>query len=302
MKAAQSFHQLDLNLLRVFNVLFEEGSLTNAATRLYLTPSAISHALKRLREHLNDPLFVRQGQRMVPTPACVRLAPKVKQSLDSLHRALEAWQTFDSTTSDVQFTIAMRESLELSVLPELCGHLAQVAPNVSVSSVSLDREQMSSQLARGDIDFALDVVRPVSDDTAHCHFMTDDFGVVGWEAIHGKTLLDEQHYFNARHIAVSSRPRGATVEDIALASTGQQRRIALRCQSYQAAINVIASQRSIVTMPKTMARRLVVGSSLDISDLPLRLPSVINHLYWNRVFIADPALTWFKQQILALVD
>lgn len=301
MKASPTFHQLDLNLLRVFDVLFEEESLTRAGNRLFLTPSAISHALKRLREHLDDPLFVRQGQKMVPTPACERLAPKIRLALNQLHKALEAWQSFDAKVSDAHFTIAMRESLELSVLPELCRHLAAVAPHISLSSVSLDRENMISQLARGDIDFALDVSRPVADNTEHCHFMTDDFCVVGWQQVHPDIALTAKHYFAARHIAVSSRPKGATVEDIALAPSGQRRQIGLRCQSYQAAMNAIVSQQSVLTMPKTMALKLVAGTSLGISDLPIDAPAVINHLYWNTEFIADPALAWFKQQVLSLV-
>lgn len=297
----KKLEQLDLNLLKVLDVMMKERNLTRCAQRLHITPSAVSHALKRLRGSVGDELFVRQGQVMVPTPACERLAPKVSDALTSLKQALLAWQVFDANSSDAHFFVAMRESLEPSLLPPFLAQLSVNAPNVQVSSVALDRVNMERLLEKGDIHFAIDVAKPVSTGIGHCHYMTDDFVVLGWKQTYYSLPLTSENYLSARHIVVSSRPKGATVDEIALANAGGSRNIIMRCQSYSAAAASLTSKLGVLTLPKTIAEPLAEQYGLSLDKLPLTVPAVENHLYWNVQSIFDPAQAWFKAQLLSLL-
>jgi len=153
--------QLDLNLLKTFKSLYEEQNMTRAAEVLNITPSAVSHAVKRLRDALNDPLFTRAQNKMVATPACQRMAPLIIDNLTRLQQILQQWGEFDPAHSEHHFRIGMHDAIEPSILPYLSEVLAQQAPRVSVASVKTDRSNLSRELSAGHIDLALDIAMPV---------------------------------------------------------------------------------------------------------------------------------------------
>jgi DNA-binding transcriptional LysR family regulator len=113
-----NLHKIDLNLFPVFDAIVQTGSLTAAARELHLSQPAVSHALARLREHLGDALFVRQGRRMLPTPYARQLTPVVRHALSSLQAGVRSpQQGFVPETSDRVFTIGMRDILESLTMP-----------------------------------------------------------------------------------------------------------------------------------------------------------------------------------------
>lgn len=120
--------RFDLNLFRVFEVVYRERNLTRAAGLLHLSQSAVSHALARLRDQLGDPLFVRQGRGVAPTPLADRLAPGIHDALAGLHRSMNRCQTFDPRRDARTFQLNMPEQLEPLVLPAILDHLRQAAP------------------------------------------------------------------------------------------------------------------------------------------------------------------------------
>ena len=120
--------RIDLNLFTVFDAIYREGGITPASKRLHLSQPAVSHALARLRELLNDPLFERRGNEMVPTPLARSLAATIGSSLGSLDQMLHQAGRFDPGTSHRAFTIAVRESQELAFLPALIDRIGQSAP------------------------------------------------------------------------------------------------------------------------------------------------------------------------------
>ena len=118
----RQFEKLDLNLLKVFEALWQHRNMTRVAEALHITPSAVSHAMRRFRDILGDPLFVKEKQSMLPTAACERLAPAILKALSDIRKALgEA--DFYPLHSHQRFVIAMQESLELGVLPVLLSTL-----------------------------------------------------------------------------------------------------------------------------------------------------------------------------------
>jgi len=149
--------QLDLNLLHVFDVVAREGNLSEAARGLSVTQSAVSHAIARLRDQLGDPLFVRQGRGVAPTPLAERLAPAIRQAMAVLERALAARGAFDPGLDVPRLTLALPDEVEPMVLPVLRARLARTAPGLVLASVRIDRPRMRADLWNRKLDAALDV-------------------------------------------------------------------------------------------------------------------------------------------------
>ena len=147
--------RVDLNLYVVFDAIYSEGSITRAASKLNLTQPAVSHALSRLREVYQDALFVRRGNRMVPTPQARSMVQSVREALLQLQTTLTSPQAFDPASTQKQVSLSMRGVAESLLLSELVVHLERLAPLMQLSSVRVQRREMESELAGGRLDFAL---------------------------------------------------------------------------------------------------------------------------------------------------
>lgn len=295
--------QIDLNLYRVFAVVYRERSLTRAAEILCLSQSAVSHAIGRLRQSLDDPLFVREGQGVMPTLVADKLWPDIDAALNLLRLAAARSHDFDPQRDVTQVTFAMNDELEPSLLPPLVAHLRQQllhvplssatpskATTVPISSVRLDRSSLRADLAARRLDIAIDVAQPVSPDIAHAALASDDFVVVARQPL----KLTRERYFAAQHVIVSSRRTGRAVEDMAMAKLGLERQVVLRCQHYEAACKVVAASDCLLTMPRRQVR---LSSGLAVMAMPLALPDLELHAYWHRQRETEPALIWLREQL-----
>lgn len=231
--------RVDLNLFIVFEAIYAEGSVTRASQKLNLTQPAISHALGRLRQLFNDPLFERKGHAMVSTPLARSMIEPVRRALRGFEVTLNGLDQFDPATTRRQFTVALRDVLEVTILPPLASQVTAGAPLVDLAAVKVDRRELESELAAGTLDVAIDVLLPLSGDIRHQQIIVDKTVVVvrnGHPAIHG--TLDLATYLEQDHILASSRRRGLGLEDFELSRLGVQRRVRLRCQHYFAACRV----------------------------------------------------------------
>jgi DNA-binding transcriptional LysR family regulator len=156
--------KVDLNLFIVFEAIYAEGSITRASLKMNLTQPAISHALNRLRQLFDDPLFERQGHVMVPTPLARSIIDPVRQSLRGFEVTLNGAERFDAATSGRSFSLALRDVLEASVLPPLMARMAQDAPTVGLNTLQVGRRELESELAAGTLDAAIDVMLPLSNE------------------------------------------------------------------------------------------------------------------------------------------
>ena len=160
MVEANKIQQLDFNLLKVFECLYQERNMSLAAKLLFISPSAVSHAIKRLRLALNDELFVRQGQLMQPTPACQRMAPQLLDALEKLRQILQACGDFDLSRTNQTFKLAIPDALESLILPKIQQVLMADAPHAKLNSTKLVREDMQRKLSTNQIDIAIDIALP----------------------------------------------------------------------------------------------------------------------------------------------
>ncbi|MBM7116813.1 LysR family transcriptional regulator [Archangium primigenium] len=286
---------LDLNLFRVFDVVLQERSLTRAAEVLFLSQSAVSHALARLREQLGEPLFVREGRGVAPTPLAERLAPEIREALTLLQQAVHRTRQFEPGRDVVELVLAMNDELEPSLLPGLVERLRVHAPKVRVSSVRVERTKLERDLASGRLDLAIDVAQPTSPGLRHAPLLRDDFRVVAAR----RRKLDLAAYLAARHVTVSSRRTGLALEDLVLNRLGHQREIAVRCQHYEAACRVVAGSDWLLTMPRRHAEAIARPLGNHLLPMPLALPPLEIHLYWHRQTELDPRGRWLREQVLA---
>src|SRR5215216_4391766 len=149
--------RVDLNLLVVLDAIVTEGGVSRAATRLNLTQPAVSHALARLRELFDDPLFVREGRNLVPTSLTKRLIEPLRQSLLALGTLIDKGENFDPARSETSFTMSMRDPMEVLILPRMMKRLAREAPGIDLRTVQVRRRGLETGLADGTLDAALDV-------------------------------------------------------------------------------------------------------------------------------------------------
>ena len=301
--------RVDLNLFVVFDVIYREGNLTRASEALNLSQPAVSHALSRLRDRFDDPLFERSSKKMVPTPLAKAIIERVREGLANLESTLIDGLIFDPATAERTFVIAMRDVLEAKALPEIAAHFQAIAPNIRIRSVRLARRDIENALVRGTIDFAADVLIPVSKQLNHTLLGSEELSVMVAKD-HPLTRLSVKDfnlaaYLQGKHIQVSSRPDGPGMEDVALSRLGENREIAMRCQHYYAAAKVVEKTDWLLTLPTTYASALCDAEHSDsktcILPLPFKAEPLEVHLYWQQKSEQDPAMVWCKQQIEKLL-
>jgi DNA-binding transcriptional LysR family regulator len=291
--------QIDLNLFTVFDAIYSEGGITPASKRLHLSQSAVSHALARLRELLNDPLFERHGNEMIPTPRARELAQTIGQSLVSLENVLHRATEFNPGTTQRNFTIAMRAAHEATFLPAMMAMLTRDAPGVSVATVRIERRDVEDDLQSGDLDIAVDMSLPVSADIRRQPINSEPLVVLarkGHPVV--KDQLDLTTYLSAEHVLVTGRRRGRGYEDTALQRLNVTRQIRARCQLHAAANEVVSRSDLLATMPRTYAQHVNRHIGNQLLPFPCDIPALELFLYWHNNVDGDSAHRWFREQAM----
>lgn len=287
--------KIDLNLFTVFEAIYTEGSLTRAAERLNLTQPAISHALSRLRDKVDDPLFIRNGHKMQPTAAAQNLFPEVQHALGQLNQALQKAHKFEPATADKVFKIATGDLIEATLLAPLIRQLEKAAPNLKIASVALDRKEVDVKLAGGELDFVVDILRPNKDNIHQAKLVEDELVVIVNKNHYLKPTLSEQDYMGAKHILVSSRPSGPSLVDFAMSSLGINRNVGLRCQHYFSACQVTNESNFMLTIPKHYAMVLCSKfDNLELRAMPFQTADIDLYLYWHHNHDENPGNQWLR--------
>ncbi len=294
--------RMDLNLFVVFDAIYSEASITRASEQLNLSQPAVSHALGRLRNQLGDPLFRREGRRMVPTTVARNMIQPVRRALRGLEISLNDATRFNPAQAQREFVIGTRGVIESTLLHGLMARLMAQAPGLSLQAVAFERRDLDTELAAGTLDLALDVLVPVSPDLRHRRIGADQMVVVareGHPVLAG--VLDLERYLAAEHVLVSARRRGGGLEDLALSRHGLQRRIRLRCQQHFAACQVVAATDLLLTAPAQYVAEVQGVLPLLSRPFPLTAPQMEICLYWHGSLENDAANRWLRDQLIPLV-
>ncbi|MCH7334749.1 LysR family transcriptional regulator [Acinetobacter modestus] len=270
------FHRIDINLYPLFIAIFEQKSISKAAQLLCISQSAVSHALQRLRTQLGDDLFVRSGQKMLPTPYAEQIYQPIQMALLSIQKIAMPQQDFMPSMLQ-SIKIAIHDEIEPIIFPQLVNHFAKQNLNIQFFSSKLDRKNMLADLSAQQIDFVIDLVQPYQ---AHLQFenLIEDYFVVCTQ----QTKMDLSLYLSSPHIGVSSRRTGLLLEDIYLNRQQLSRQIFLRCQHYSTALQVLAQHpNAILTIPQSILKHLHYSKDLQIHALPIELPKINMGMYWH---------------------
>jgi DNA-binding transcriptional LysR family regulator len=290
--------QVDLNLFVVLEAIYREGNITRAGQQLNLTQPAISHALKRLRDLLQDPLFVRQGPHMVPTPFTRNMIEQVRQALQILELNLSQSRNFVPEHTRRSFHLSLWEYAEALILPSLLQRLTHDAPGMSITTSRVKRRDLETELASGAVDLAIDIPMTVSDRIRHKWLLNEPFVVIarrGHPSIPGKLDLDT--YLAQRHIQVSSRRHGPSLIDVELSRRGLRRQVFLRSQHNLTACMVVSKTDMLLTLPERHAQLLNTVLVNQVYPFPIQAPRLEAHLYWHESVENDPANRWLREEI-----
>ena len=305
-----NFRTLDLNLLRVFDEVMAERSLTRAARNLSLTQPAVSNALRRLREALGDELVRRSGKGMEPTPRALALWPSVREALRSLQASL-APNVFEPASATTTFVLAMADATAATLTPGLIQTAENEAPGVSLRVVPLTTRDPRHLLDEGAADLAVGYFPAVLADltareqggeaVAFAHQ-----GLYGGEYV---CVMRRDHplasgpltlgrYCAARHMLVSFSGRPWGFIDEALAPMNRQRRVVLTVNQFFTAGRVVTHSNLLTVMPRHFVRQTGMADELVLRELPFEAPPVHVEALWHRRTQYSSAHQWLRQVLV----
>lgn len=293
---------MDLNLLVVLDALLAERSVTRAGVRVGLSQPAVSNALSRLRGLLGDPLLVRAGAAMQPTPRALELAAPVHHALVTLDRALSPSPSFDPETSSHVFRIAAAGDLELTLLPRLLERLQQTAPGIDIST-SPASNQVEDSLRTGAIDLYLGVWFNIPSSLHHHVLRHETFACIarkGHATIRSRLTL--KRFTEAGHVLVTPVQQPGNVIETALSDQGLGRRVVFRTPHVLVAPLVVARTDLIATLPRTVATTFADLLPLNVFTPPLDTPGFPVHMVWHPRSHDHAPHRWIRQVIMDLAS
>ena len=305
MKVIVNMHQvdlstLDLNLLKLFEALVRERSVTQAGLRLGLSQPAASRALGRLRTMLGDRLVVRGKLGLELTPRGEMLAGPVAKLLDDA-RGIVSPAVFDPATAAGRITIAAHDHLSVVLLADLIARFERHAPALSlhIAQPAGDNVRLVEQ---GGADLALGIFKTLPG-SFHRRRLYADKLVCVVRSDHPCVAegLSLDRYLSLRHIAVTISGVGESTVDVALSTLERTRHVALRVPHFLAGAMFVAESDMILTLPSRLARLLANKLPLALLDLPLQLAPLSPAMIWHERFHRDPAHVWVRQQLVDVV-
>lgn len=284
----------DLNLLVTLDVLLAEGSVARAARRLRLSPSAMSRALARLREATGDPLLVRAGRGLVPTPRALELRERIGPLVEDARGVLSPVAALDLAGLRRTFTLRSSDGFVESFGPALVARIEREAPGVLLHFVTKPDSGDSTPLREGSVDLETGVAAETQGPELRTQLLFRDrfIGVV--RAGHPLTdgTITPERYAAGRHILVSRRGRERGLMDEALALQGLERQIVIVVGQFSAAVSLARASDLIATVPERHTGPLRDG--MTSFALPVAVPELAISLLWHPRMDADPAHRWLR--------
>jgi LysR family transcriptional activator of mexEF-oprN operon len=292
---------IDLNLLRVFTVVAESRSVTQAAGRLYLTQPAVSAALRRLTNAVGAPLFARQGRGLALTSRGERLLAEVQPHLKALVDAALAPAQLDPKSSDRTFRVGLSDAAESWLLPPLLRALGEEAPRMRVIVIPVQFRSVAAALSAGSVDMAITVADDLPAGARRRKLFLGGFVCLfDPRFARVKRRLRKADYFAHDHVIVSYNGdlRGI-VEDV----TQMQRRVRCSVSSFANLGAMIDGTALLATVPAIVARQIqAVRPRLDTRPLPFRLRGSFTELLWPAAVDDDEACRFVRDHIIRIAE
>jgi DNA-binding transcriptional LysR family regulator len=289
----------DLNLLKTLDVLLTEGSVARAAQRLRLSPSAMSRALARLRETTGDPLLVRAGRGLVPTPRAIALRDQVHQLVSDAESVLRPAATPDLKQVSRTFTLRTNEGFVENFGANIMARIAQEAPGIRLHFMSKPNKD-SEPLRNGSVDLETGVISATTSPELRTQALFRDrfIGVVRSGHPLCTRKITPERYAAAQHIAVSRRGVGKGAIDEALHTFGLERDIVTTVSGFSSALALARTTDLVASVPERHTGTL--RADLHSFTLPVPLPEITVALLWHPRLHADPVHQWLRDCIKSI--
>ena len=283
----------DLNLLATLAVLLAEGNVARAAERLRLSPSAMSRQLARLRKTTGDPLLVRAGRGLVPTPRALELRDRADALVQEVESVLRPVRTLDLARLERTFTLRTRDGFVENFGPALLARVAAQAPGVRLRFMPKP-DKDNAPLRDGSVDLETGVVGQRTGPELRAQALLRDrfVGVVRAGHPLARGRVTPARYAKGEHIVVSRRGEDRTAIDDALDSLGLARRVVTIVDAFASALALARETDLVASVPEHHTDRLRAG--MHTFELPLALPAFTVSLLWHPRMHADAAHRWLR--------
>jgi DNA-binding transcriptional LysR family regulator len=301
----------DLNLLVLFRVVLDERHVGRAAARLNLTPSAVSHALGRLRDLLNDPLFLRTPKGVVPTARALELSQPVAEILTRVESVMVSAAPFDPVKSNRRFVIGAPDAVLASAIIPLLPRIAAKAPHVDVglihlmpvrrgASIEQPWQESLNMLEKRELDVAMLPLHAVPPRFEARRLYDEDFVVAMRKGHAFARAPNEAAFCRSRHLLVSLDGSSVGFVDAMLAKRGLERRVAVTVPTFMMALDCLSRSDLIAALPRRLVRRHAARFGLAFVDLPFKRKSDSIEAVTTKASMKDAGIAWLIETAVAL--
>lgn len=296
---ARSRPLLDERLLRLFDALYTTRSVSRAAERLGQAQPTVSIWLSRLRQELQDPLFVRTPTGMEPTPRADALIDTARSAIDVLQRLTSGDEVYDPSTDERCFRICMTDASHVTLLPRLLSELRSQAPQARVEALHID-PATGARLQSGEADLALGLI-PALEAGFYQQTLYNQDWVCLAGALHPRLRrrLSRADYEREGHAAIVSGT-GSGILAGALAREAVERRVVLELPGFLGLGAILSSTDLIATLPRHTGEMLAAANGLTVYSCPIPIPSFTVKQHWHARYHHEPASRWLRALCAAL--
>ncbi|WPB58333.1 LysR family transcriptional regulator [Xylophilus sp. GOD-11R] len=284
--------KVDLGMVLTLKALFDTGQVSRAAAALNVSQPSVSQTLRRLRDYFGDPLFVRAGNALQPTPRAIELQASVARIAREVMLISQRPAAFDPATAAREFVVSMTDIAELLGLSAVMTDFMAEAPHCSIRSMRTRSEDVHRLLEAGDLDLAFGTFSSTNETLRQIKL--GDYDFVCCTALDVPPGLGADAYLAGRHVVV---PRFGEAEDSAghiLQRMGLARTVVLRLPNHVAALAAAAHSGLIATVPRQVAAGMAGYFPIRIHDVPFDLGQVSSYMLWHERFHNDPSHQWLR--------
>lgn len=296
--------RFDLNLIKVFLAVWESGNLTQAAGRLGLTQPAVSHALRRLRDEFDDPLFVRSGNGMEPTQMAVTLRASFEEALRLVADTMQATTRFDPATAERQFRVAMTDTGEFVILPRLLAALQKVAPGVRVQSTRVPPDTIASALRTGQVDAAIGYQPRLLETSCQGWPVMKDRIICLFRAGHPLCGQDwtPASFAGLSFLDVGQDATGYRMARERIAELGVPYRVVAQVDHFTIVPEIIRRTDFVALFPHSVCALMNRHGEFGFAELPFDVSGFDVNFWVHESFASDPGLTWLHGLLAETVE
>ena len=293
--------KLDLNLLVIFDVIMQEGSISMAADRLAMTQPSVSNAVAKMRHVWCDPLFIKAGRGIQPTPYAKQLWQQTSAPLYTISQAINP-EKFSSSTAKRCFRIALTDGMASLLWLDLRKALEKSAPNIDIHAVPY-MMNAASLLQDATVDLVVDYIPNLSDDFQRKFVCNNDYvAVISPHHELANIELSMPRFVKAEHLLVSLSGEASGAVDIILSERKLKRRIALTVNNFANATDILKDSSLISVLPYSIVASDIDSGDLIAKSLPFKLAPVEISMAWHKRNSRDLGGIWLRTMINKIIE